>query len=87
MRRGLALLTLGVLLIAATSACNRDEEIPPDVISTVGPRMITTAAFDRYLERNPGVDLAQIAPEAASALLDQHLEEILLSEYAATRGI
>lgn len=49
--------------------------------------MVTLADFKRYLERNAGTDLAQMGPEVASALLDQYVEEIVLSEYAATHGI
>ena len=49
--------------------------------------MITLADYKRYLERNTGTDLAQMAPEVASALLDQYMEEIILSEYAATHGV
>jgi len=49
--------------------------------------MITLADFKRYLERNTGTDLAQLAPEVASAILDQYMEEIILSEYAAAHGV
>lgn len=49
--------------------------------------MITLADFKRYLERNTGTDLAQMGPEVASAILDQYMEEIILSEYAAAHGV
>ena len=49
--------------------------------------MLTLADFKRYLERNAGTELAQLAPEVASALLDQFIEEIVLSEYAARHGV
>jgi parvulin-like peptidyl-prolyl isomerase len=53
----------------------------------VGDRMITLADFKRYLERNTGTDLAQMGPEVASAMLDQYVEEVILSEYAAAHGV
>ena len=49
--------------------------------------MLTLADFKRYLDRNAGTDLAQLTPEVASALLDQYVEEIILSEYAAAHGV
>lgn len=76
-----------LLIVAAALACNRKPITPPDVIARVGERMLTLADFKRYLERNAGTELAQLQPEVASAVLDQYIEEILLSEYAAKRGI
>ena len=78
------LLLLGIV---AAVACHRKPPFPPDVIARVGERMITLADFKRYLERNAGTDLAQVGPEVASAMLDQYVEEIVLSEYAATHGV
>jgi hypothetical protein len=57
------------------------------VIARVNERMVTLADFKRYLERNAGTDLAQLTPEVASALLDQFIEEVIVSEYAASHGI
>ena len=68
-------------------SCERKPAIPPDVIVRVNERMLTLADFKRYLERNAGTDLAQLTPEVASALLDQFVEEIILSEYAASHGV
>jgi parvulin-like peptidyl-prolyl isomerase len=68
-------------------ACHRKPSIPADVVARVGDRMITLADFKRYLERNTGTDLAQLGPEVASAILDQYMEEIILSEYAAAHGV
>ena len=82
MRRVIAL-----LFIALALACHRKPSIPPDVVARVGDRMITLDNFKRYLDRNAGTDLSQIGPEVASAMLDQYLEEVILSEYAATHGI
>lgn len=77
-----------LLLVACVAAgCKRKPSVPPDVVARVGERMITLADFKRYLERNTGTELAQLNPEVASALLDQYVEEIVLSEYAATHGI
>ena len=61
--------------------------MPPDVVARVGERMVTLADFKRYLDRNAGTDLAQMGPEVASAMLDQYLEEVTLSEYAASHGV
>lgn len=82
MRRAIAL-----VLIALALACSRKASTPPDVVARVGDRMLTLANFKRYLDRTTGTDLAQMGPEAASAMLDQYLEEITLSEYAASHGI
>jgi peptidyl-prolyl cis-trans isomerase C len=77
------------LLLAALAllACHRKPSTPPDVIVRVGERMVTLADFKNYIEHNAGADLAQVTPEVASAMLDQYVEEILLSEYAASHGI
>jgi parvulin-like peptidyl-prolyl isomerase len=82
--RRLAILTAAIL---AVIACHRKPSVPPDVIARVGERMVTLADFKRYLDRNTGTDLAQLGPEVASAMLDQYLEEVVLSEYAATHGV
>jgi len=83
---GFAGIATAMILLTIFQGC-RKEKIPADVIAMIGTRMITNQDFRRYLERNPATELAQIPPEAASALLDQYAEEILLSEFAATRGI
>jgi parvulin-like peptidyl-prolyl isomerase len=76
-----------LFLVAALSACKRKPTIPPDVIARVNERMVTLADFKRYLERNAGSELAQLTPEVASALADQFVEEIIVSEYAASHGV
>lgn len=76
---------IALLLLAA---CRKDEAtLSPDVVAQVGSRTITLDEFKRYLERNAGTELAQLVPEASSALLDQLVQEVLLSEYATRRGI
>ena len=78
-----------ILLLVTLSllACKRKPAVPPDVIVRVNERMLTLADFKRYLDRNAGTELAQLTPEVASALLDQFIEEIILSEYAASHGV
>jgi parvulin-like peptidyl-prolyl isomerase len=78
------LLLLAVVLIAA---CHRKPSVPPDVVARVGERTVTLSDFKRYLDRNTGTELAQMGPEVASAMTDQYLEEVILSEYAAAHGI
>lgn len=75
------------LLVVIAVACHRKPAIPPDVVVRIGERMITLADLKRYLDRNAGSELAQLTPEVASALLDQYVEEVVLSEYAATHGV
>jgi hypothetical protein len=82
-RRSLPILIAALALLA----CQRKPSTPPDVIVRVGERMVTVADFKRYIERNAGTDLAQVTPEVASAMLDQYIEEVLLSEYAANHGV
>jgi len=79
-----ALLLIAVVLIAA---CHRKPSVPPDVVARVGERMVTLSDFKRYLDRNTGTELAQMGPEVASAMVDQYLEEVILSEYAAAHGV
>ena len=76
-----------LLFLIFAIACKRKPAIPPDVIVRVNERMVTVADFKRYLDRNAGTDLAQLTPEVASAMLDQYVEEIILSEYAAANGV
>ena len=77
-----------ILLVAVLPlACNRKPATPADVIIRVSERMLTLDDFKRYLDRNAGTELAQMQPEVASALLDQYVEEVVLSEYAATHGV
>src|SRR5262249_37918252 len=80
-RRFLILATILVI------ACHRKPPSPPDVIARVGERMVSLGDFKRYLERNAGTDLAQVGAEGGSAMLDQYVEEIVLSEYAANHGV
>ncbi|PYQ32114.1 MAG: hypothetical protein DMF56_03180 [Acidobacteria bacterium] len=84
LRRIVALLLVGPALL---TACKRKPAIPPDVIARVNERMITLSDLKRYLDRNAGTDLAQLTPEVASAMLDQFVEEVVLSEYAAAHGV
>ena len=76
-----------LLVCALAFACKRKPAIPPDVVVRINERMVTVGDFKRYLERNAGTDLAQLTPEVASAMLDQYVEEIIVSEYAATHGV
>ncbi|HUR82356.1 MAG TPA: peptidyl-prolyl cis-trans isomerase [Thermoanaerobaculia bacterium] len=76
-----------LLAFLTIAACHRKPAIPPDVVARVNERMLTLADFKRYLDRNAGTDLSQLTPEVASALLDQYIEEIILSEYAAAHGV
>ncbi|HEV8432122.1 MAG TPA: peptidyl-prolyl cis-trans isomerase [Thermoanaerobaculia bacterium] len=76
-----------LLILLAALACHRKSSTPPEVVARVGDRMLTLADFKRYLERNAGTDLSQVNPEVASAMLDQWVDEIVLSEYAATHGV
>lgn len=76
-----------LLILALAFSCKRKPATPPDVVVRVNERMVTLADFKRYLERNAGTDLAQLTPEVSSAMLDQYVEEIIVSEHAATHGV
>ena len=82
-RRLLFLIVASVLAFA----CKRKPATPPDVVLRINERMVTLGDFKRYLDRNAGTELAQVTPEVASAMLDQYVEEIIVSEYAATHGV
>lgn len=83
-RRVATFLLVSLVLLAA---CKRKPSVPPDVVARVNERMLTLSDFKRYLDRNAGTDLSQLNPEVASALLDQFVEEIIVSEYAASHGV
>jgi parvulin-like peptidyl-prolyl isomerase len=83
-RRVATFLLVSVTLLAA---CKRRPAVPPDVVARVNDRMLTLADFKRYLVRNAGTDLSQLNAEVASAILDQFVEEIIVSEYAASHGV
>jgi parvulin-like peptidyl-prolyl isomerase len=83
-RRVAILLLVSVALLGS---CKRKPSVPPDVVARVNERMLTLGDFKRYLDRNAGTDLSQLNPEVASALLDQFVEEIIVSEYAASHGV
>src|SRR6476620_12596150 len=87
MRRCFALPIILAVVILAVAGCHRKPSTPPDVVARVGDRMLTLADFKRYLERNAGTDLAQVNPNVASAMLDQWIDEVVLSEYASTHGV
>ncbi|MFA6954854.1 MAG: peptidyl-prolyl cis-trans isomerase [Thermoanaerobaculia bacterium] len=73
-------------MIVAGGACREKvDKVPPGVIARIGSRMVSVEEFKHYLKRNTGTELAQIQPIAASALLDQYVDEALLSEYAALK--
>jgi len=76
-----------ILACALAFSCKRKPATPPEVVVRVNERLITLADFKRYLERNTGTDLAQLTPEVSSAMLDQYVEEIVISEHAATHGV
>jgi parvulin-like peptidyl-prolyl isomerase len=81
---------VAILLISALtllSACKREPATPPDVVARVNDRLLTLGDFKRYLDRNAGTELAQLTPEVASAMLDQFIEEIIVSEHAASHGV
>ncbi len=72
-----------LLLFALTGGCRKTPDLAPGVIVRVGERSVTLDDFKRYLQRNAGTEISQIAPEASSALLDQLVEEMLLAEHSA----
>jgi peptidyl-prolyl cis-trans isomerase C len=82
----LPLIPVIAFALLAASGCDRNAA-PEGVITTVGPRQITAADFEHYLDRNVGAAARQIPDEATSGLLDQMIHEALISEYAARQGI
>lgn len=75
------------LLLTVLVSCEREQELPPETVAVIGTRTLSLDEFKRFLQRNPATELVQLSPEAASALLDQHIEEILLSEHAAQQDL
>jgi peptidyl-prolyl cis-trans isomerase C len=81
-----------LLILVAASALGlpgcrlREPKTPPGIVARVGARHVSVEEFKAWLQRNTGSELAQISPEAASPLLDQYVDEVLLSEFAAANG-
>jgi parvulin-like peptidyl-prolyl isomerase len=86
-RRFSVLVALSAALLMHCREKRQEVTTTPGTIAAVGSRTITKDDFTRYLERNAGASLSQIAPPASSALLDQYIEETLLAEHAADAGI
>jgi hypothetical protein len=80
-------LAASLALVLAVAGCHAKPALAPDVILRVGDRTLTLTDFKRYIDRNTGTDLGQIKPEAASALLDQYVDEVLLAEYASSHAV
>lgn len=85
MRAWKSIATLGVLSSFSWTGCVT-EPPPDDALARVADRYVRVDDYKRYLERSAGLELGQISSEAASAILDQYLEEILLAEYALSLG-
>lgn len=77
------LLTVLLPLLTLAAGCRR-EEAPPGVIARVGSVFISSDQLERYVQSNAGAPVAQLQAEAASALLDQLIEEVALVEQAQT---
>lgn len=75
------LLTVLLPLLLLAAGCRR-EEAPPGVIAYVGDVIISTDQLERYLQANAGAPASQLQAEAASAMLDQLIEEVALVEQA-----
>jgi peptidyl-prolyl cis-trans isomerase C len=89
-RRTSVLLALAATLLV-TLHCRKPEQArptaAPETIASIGSRSISRDDFVRYLERNAGAALSQLAAPASSALLDQYIDETLRAERAADNGI
>lgn len=80
-------LAIAFVALTFTAGCKEKKAPPPGVVASIGERLITLEDFRGYVDRNAGTPLTQMAPEAAGALFDQYLDELLLSEEAALRGL
>lgn len=79
------IILLGLLLVfcGCRKADEEDRREAETAIARVGSRYLTLDDLKLYMQRNAGTSIEQTAPEASSALLDQFIEETLLSELAA----
>lgn len=64
--------------LVASAGCR--EAPPPGAVARVGQRIIALEQADRYLQVHGGGRASQLDPAAASALLDQLIEETALVE-------
>lgn len=78
---------ISVLCLPILAACDRNEGAPPGVIASLRDRLVTLEDFRSYVDRNAGTPLGQMPAEAAGALFDQYIDELILSEEAAARGL
>lgn len=72
-------LLIASLLASSAVGCRRDAP-PPGVVSVVGNAQITLEQVEQYLQVHGGGRAAQLDPAAASALLDQLIEETAIAE-------
>ena len=68
-------------LLTLLAGCQRETE-PPGVIARVGSVSISSDQLNRYVQANAGTSSSQLEAAAASALLDQLIEEVALVEQA-----
>ncbi len=86
--RSFTLFALSMAVVTITLGCrSREPQFPPGIVAQVGQRHVNIEEFKAYLSRNTGTELAEISPEAASPLLDQYINEVLLSEFAAANDL
>ncbi len=73
-----------VLLLAA---CQRAAPASPDAAAILGGAEVRYAEFERYVARSAGDTGTALGSDVLSELLDQFLDERLLSRLAADRGL
>lgn len=81
---------LGVLaLLLAAAACHAGTPPPPapDVVAQIEGDAVRYADFQAYLQQALGESGSSLSSDVLSSLLDQYLEELLLSRLAVERGL
>nr|HRC87859.1 peptidylprolyl isomerase [Thermoanaerobaculia bacterium] len=84
MSRKVALLALLALVLGA---CHRQDKPAVDAVARFGDHRLAYADFQRYLDANAGEGANDLSSEVLSELFDQFLDEQLLTQLAADRGL
>lgn len=84
---GLLLPGLLVAGLLSLGACGAVEPVPPEAVARLGGEWVLLEDFETYLHRTAGEGTEELPSRVLSKLLDQYLEEELLSRLAVEEGL
>lgn len=84
--RGAEAVAVLTLMLAVLFVSCRAPLAPPDAAVRIGDRTVKYGDFEQYLNRSVGLETV-LGSEVLSGLLDQFIDELLLSELAVREGV